>query len=244
MPFTRLGYGQVEPNQLSGIKTGQIFASLPLDSRTIAGGASADTKVDLLQNGEFMFYDYKSGFVSAVDSVDDGTADAIHSEPYLVYNEIKIYEDWLSYKDFAMLRVGDNYVTNRQMIGRLTSENADGTVYGDGSLTIGAVPSATYTDPVSSQSVTLTGHVEYGYRMDGIAPRLVKTNIGDIWTTNMVEVDGTIDYAVGDILMPKLTARNTLELSKTGTIDTVVCVVVKVYTMPDGQPGLKVQRVK
>ena len=59
MPFTRLGYGQVEPNQLSGIKTGQIFASLPLDSRTIAGGALADTKVDLLQNGEFMFYDYE-----------------------------------------------------------------------------------------------------------------------------------------------------------------------------------------
>ena len=244
MPFTRLGYGQVEPNQLSGIKTGQIFASLPLDNRTIAGGASADTKVDLLQNGEFMFYDYKSGFVSAVDSVDDGTASAIHSEPYLVYNEIKIYEDWLSYKDFAMFRIGDNYVTSDPMIGRLTSKNADGTVYGDGSLTVGAVPTATYTDPVSSQSVTLTGHVEYGYRMDGIAPRLVKTNIGDIWTTNMVEVDGTIDYAVGDILMPKLTARNTLELSKTGTIDTVVCVVVKVYTMPDGQPGLKVQRVK
>ena len=247
MPFTRIGYGQVEPNQLSGIKTGQIFASLPLDNRTIAGGASADTKVDLLQNGEFMFYDYKSGFVSAVDSVDDGTADAIHAEPYLVYNEIKIYEDWRSYKDFAMFRVGDNYVTSDPMIGRLTSANADGTVYGDGSLTVGAVPTATYTDPVTTQSVTLTGHVEYDYRMDGIAPRLVKTNIGDIWTTNMVEL-GTalspITYFVGDILMPKLTARNTLELSKTGTIDTVVCVVVKVYTMPDGQPGLKVQRVK
>ena len=237
MPFTRLGYGQVEPNQLSGIKTGQIFASLPLDSRTIAGGALADTKVDLLQNGEFMFYDYVSGFVSGTDSTS-------LAEPYLVYNEIKIYEDWLSYKDFAMFRVGDNYVTNRPMIGRLTSENADGTVYGDGSLTVGVVPSATYTDPITGNSTTLTGHVEYGYRMDGIAPRLVKTNIGDIWTTNMVEVDGTIDYAVGDILKPKLTTRNTLELSKTGDIDTVQVAVVKVYTMPDGQPGLKVQRIK
>ena len=247
MPFTRIGYGQVEPNQLSGIKTGQIFASLPLDNRTIAGGASADTKVDLLQNGEFMFYDYKSGFVSCVDSVDDGTADAIHAEPYLVYNEIKIYEDWRSYKDFAMFRVGDNYVTSDPMIGRLTSANADGTVYGDGSLTVGAVPTVTYTDPTTSQPVTLTGHVEYGYRMDGIAPRLVKTNIGDIWTTNMVELGAAaapITYSVGDILLPKVTARNTLELSKTGTIDTVQVVVVKVYTMPDGQPGLKVQRIK
>jgi hypothetical protein len=247
MPFTRIGYGQVEPNQLSGIKTGQIFASLPLDNRTIAGGASADSKVDLLQNGEFMFYDYASGFVSCIDSVDNGTSDAIHAEPYLVYNEIKIYEDWLSYKDFAMFRVGDNYVTNPPMIGRLTSANADGTVYGDGSLTVGVVPSATYTDPTTGSSTTLTGHTEYQYRMDGIAPRLVKTNIGDIWTTNMVEV-GTagspITYNVGDILLPKVTSRNTLELSKTGTIDTVQVVVVKVYTMPDGQPGLKVQRIK
>ena len=28
---TRIGYGQLEPNQLSGIKTGQLFASLPLE---------------------------------------------------------------------------------------------------------------------------------------------------------------------------------------------------------------------
>lgn len=248
MPFTRIGYGQVEPNQLSGIKTGQIFASLPLDDRTIAGGASADTKVDLLQNGEFMFYDYVTGYVSGTNGA------SVDAEPYLVYNEIKIYEDWLSYKDFAMIRVGDNYVTNPPMIGRLTSANADGTVYGDGSNTIGVVPSVTYNDPAGSGSQkTLVGHTEYGYRMDGIVPRLVKTNIGDIWTTNMVELTTpgaqpsdppvAVTYNVGDVLSPKLTSRNTLELSKTGTITTVKVVVVKVYTMPDGQPGLKVQRI-
>ena len=31
MAFTRIGFGQVEPNQLSAQKTGQIYASLPLD---------------------------------------------------------------------------------------------------------------------------------------------------------------------------------------------------------------------
>ena len=40
MPFTRNGYGQVEPNQLSAQKTGQIYASLPLNE-----------DVDVLQNG-------------------------------------------------------------------------------------------------------------------------------------------------------------------------------------------------
>ena len=210
MAFKRIGYGQVEPNQLSGIKTGQIFASLPLDK-----------EVKVLQNGEFMYYDYASGSVNA-------TAEANAApEPYLVYQEIKIYEDWLSYKDFAMIRVGDNYVTNNPAIGRLTSANTDGTVYGDGAETEGA--SIDHSD------------YQAGYRMDGIAPRLVKTNIGDLYTTNMVDEEGT--YTVGTVLTLKKTDRNTLVLSSSGNIDSVKFIVVKDYTMPDGQRGLKLQRI-
>ena len=212
MAFKRIGYGQVEPNQLSGIKTGQIFASLPLAKN-----------VNVIQNGEFMYYDYVSGTVSAEDSTSV-------AEPMLVYNEIKIYEPWLSYKDFAMIRVGDNYVTSNAAVGRVTSANVDGTVYGDGATTEGAE-----INPA---------HTEYGYRMDGIAPRLVKTNVGDIFTTNMVATGDNVTYSKGDILKLKKTDRNTLELTKDGNIDTIAFAIVKVYTMPDGQPGLKVQRVK
>ena len=211
MAFKRIGYGQVEPNQLSGIKTGQIFASLPLAKN-----------VNVIQNGEFMYYDYVTGTVSAEDSTSV-------AEPMLVYNEIKIYEPWLSYKDFAMIRVGDNYVTSNAAVGRVTSANVDGTVYGDGATTEGA---------------EVGPHTEYGYRMDGIAPRLVKTNVGDIFTTNMVATGDLVTYSKGDILKLKKTDRNTLELTKDGDIETVAFAVVKVYTMPDGQPGLKVQRVK
>ena len=210
MAFKRIGYGQVEPNQLSGIKTGQIFASLPLDK-----------EVKVLQNGEFMYYDYANGSVNA-------TAEANAApEPYLVYQEIKIYEDWLSYKDFAMIRVGDNYVTSNPAIGRLTSANADGTVYGDGAETEGA--SIDHSD------------YQAGYRMDGIAPRLVKTNVGDVYTTNMVDEEGT--YTVGTVLTLKKTDRNTLVLSPSGDITSVKFIVVKDYTMPDGQRGLKLQRI-
>lgn len=210
MAFKRIGYGQVEPNQLSGIKTGQIFASLPLDK-----------EVKVLQNGEFMYYDYANGSVNA-------TAEANAApEPYLVYQEIKIYEDWLSYKDFAMIRVGDNYVTNNPAIGRLTSANTDGTVYGDGAETEGA--SIDHSD------------YQAGYRMDGIAPRLVKTNVGDVYTTNMVDEEGT--YSVGTVLTLKKTDRNTLVLSPSGDITSVKFIVVKDYTMPDGQRGLKLQRI-
>lgn len=201
--FTRNGYGQVEPNQLSAQKTGQIYASLPLDN---------DVKV--LQNGEFMYYDYAANKVSADDST--GLA-----EPMLVFNEIKLYEPFwrTSYKDFAMIRVGDNYVTSG-----LATER-----YDDGSETAGISP-----DPA---------HTEYGYRMNGIAPRLFKTNIGDIYTTNMVKTD--VEYAVGDTLTPVKNAETkTLQLEKTTNPSKMVFVVVKVYTMPDGQPGLKLQRVQ
>lgn len=210
--FTRVGYGQVEPNQLSAQKTGQIYASLPLAE-----------EVQVLQNGEFMYYDYATGKVTAEGQ----------GEPMLVFNEIKLYEEFwrTSYKDFAMIRVGDNYVTSK-----LATAG-----YGDGALTVGA-PDA--------------NHTEYGYRMDGIAPRLFKTNIGDIMTTNMVALGA--EYTVGDKLVPTVveneyqTAEGSTETYKTlvltkndsPTATDVVWVVGKVYTMPDGQPGLKVQRIQ
>lgn len=207
MAFTRNGYGQVEPNQLSAQKTGQIYASLPLAS-----------DVDILQNGEFMYYDYKSGTVTA-----NGVG-----EPMLVFNEVKLYEPFwqTSYKDFAMIRVGDNYVTSR-----LATAG-----YGDGAETKGVA----------------SAHSDWqaGYRMDGIAPRLFKTNVGDIFTTNMVETGASITYSQGDTLKLKKVSKaadktgNTLVLSKTGNIEGLEFVVAKVYTMPDGQPGLKLQRIK
>ena len=212
MAFTRNGYGQVEPNQLSAQKTGQIYASLPLDE-----------EVAVLQNGEFMYYDYVSGKVTADDST--GVA-----EPMLVFNEIKLYEPFwrTSYKDFAMIRVGDNYVTSA----RATEK------YGDGAETAGVDANPE--------------HTEYPYRMDGIAPRLFKTNLGDIYTTNMVkELADPAVYAVGDLLVPvKNATSKTLQLEKFTPAQAgdkpagMAWAVVKVYTMPDNQPAVKLQRVQ
>ena len=242
--FERIGFGQIEPNQLSAIKTGQIYASLPLDPT-----------VKVLQNGQFMYYNYARNMVTADGTTSDAQGAATMSEPYLVYNEIKIYEDWLSYKDFAMIRVGDNYVTNPGMVGRLTSANTDGTTYGGGSMTTGA-PVGT---PASSGDITITpaypgatiGHTEYPYRMDGIAPRLLKTNIGDIFTTNTLKAQAT-EYEEGDIVTPKplqypigaqTPEYTVLEFDKATNETTMLFVIVKKYTMPDGQRGYKVQRI-
>lgn len=81
-----------------------------------------------------------------------------------------------------------------------------------------------------------------------MAPRVLKTNIGDIYTTNCLEgantsgkatFQGTEEIEVGTEL--KINANGFL--STTGT-SSLVFQVVKVYTMPDGQQGVKVMRIK
>ena len=70
-----------------------------------------------------------------------------------------------------------------------------------------------------------------------MVPRVFKTNVGDIFTTNMV-AEKTL--AVKDILAPR--AADGI-LSKSGDTDAMKWEVVKVYTMPDGQPGVKIMRI-
>ena len=82
----RYGYGQVEPNHLSGIVTGQIYAQLP-----------AAASITQLEQGQFAKYDYAAG---EVNFTGDG-------EFMLVYNEEKLYDERLqSHKDFVY-KVGD-----------------------------------------------------------------------------------------------------------------------------------------
>ena len=81
-----------------------------------------------------------------------------------------------------------------------------------------------------------------------IVPRLLKTAVGDIYTTNTfgantsdsAKVNG-ISLDVGDTLTVN---ASTGYLKAAGQNDTnFLWKVVKVYTMPDGQPGVKIQRI-
>lgn len=173
MKIKRKGFGQVEPNHLSAQGNRQIYAQLPLDSN-----------INVLENGQFMKYNYAGGKVSLTG---DG-------EYMLVYNEVKVYDERDTYKDFAMLK--ENYV--------------GGEIY----------------------------------------PRLFKTNIGDIYTTNCVGVANTgknvevtydTDLAVTDKL---IVDTNTGYLVKSNSDADMIWQVVQIYTMPDGQPGIKIQRIK
>ena len=90
--------------------------------------------------------------------------------------------------------------------------------------------------------------IKDNYNNGVMAPRVLKTMPGDIYTTNCLEkgntsgkatVEGTEAIEVGTQL--KINAQGFL--STVGTSD-IVFQVVKIYTMPDGQQGVKVMRIK
>lgn len=86
-----------------------------------------------------------------------------------------------------------------------------------------------------------------------MTPRVIKTNVGDIYTTNAVGAGNTsgkaeyagIDLEVGDSLVVNAT-NGFLDKATADDVKTadMVWQVVKVYTMPDGQPAVKVMRIK
>lgn len=184
----RIGFGQVEPNHLSAQRTGQIYAQLP---------AAAD--IDILENGQFVKYDYAKGEVNFSGE----------GEWMMVFNEVKLYDDrWReSYKDFAMIK--ENYT-----------------------------PGGDYT------------HEGWGPFKGQMTPRVIKTNVGDIYTSNCVGAANTsgkaeyegIELSTGDLL--KVNENGFLVSGASLETDNMVWQVVKEYNMADMQPAVKLMRVK
>lgn len=85
---------------------------------------------------------------------------------------------------------------------------------------------------------------------DGVIyPRLLKTNVGDIFTTNTFVSNAAGPDAV--VTGPELTKGNFLTITNGWLVKVnalpesgIAFKVVKEYTMPDGQPGVKIQRVQ
>jgi hypothetical protein len=87
-------------------------------------------------------------------------------------------------------------------------------------------------DPFHIESKYVAKKMPEGTKM---VPRVFKTNVGDIFTTNLVKATA---LKVGDTL--KVGANGILEI---GEDDKMTWQVVKVYTMPDRQPGVKIMRI-
>ena len=84
--YVEVGYGQVEPNHLSAQRNAQIYAQLP-----------ADPAIQVLEQGQFVKYDYAAGLVNFTGK----------GEWMLVYNEIKLYREGQLDCEFAMIK--DHY---------------------------------------------------------------------------------------------------------------------------------------
>lgn len=85
-----------------------------------------------------------------------------------------------------------------------------------------------------------------------MVPRVIKTNVGDIYTTNAVgaaNTSGKAEYTgialeVGDFLKVDTTGFLVKDETAEPSTESMLWQVVKIYTMADGQPAVKVMRVK
>lgn len=244
--YVEYGYGQVEPNHLSAQRTAQIYAQLP-----------ADSKINVLEQGQFVKYDYASGLVNFTGK----------GEWMLVYNETKLYRENQIDCEFAM-RKDDYQARIYSPFGYGVDKDGNPTANGDEAFD----RQSRYYNGVDSDGNTSTTINEKKFNYDDVTagpdmyelhynedpfhivgpykekkmpegttmiPRVFKTNVGDIYTTNTVN---ETTLAVGDILTPQ--AKDGI-LAKAGAESAdMQWQVVKVYTMPDHQKGVKVMRIK
>ena len=232
--FVARGYGQVEPNHLSAQRTGQIYAQLP---------AAAD--IDMLENGQFVKYNYKDGVVDFSGA----------GEWMLVFNEVKVYREWESDADFAMLK--SNYVARvySPVDGTRTgfptdyTNAADVAAHGE-QLTTARDYSKVVTpvDPYEWDATENPFREEWDYgkpklmpESTKMVPRVLKTNVGDIYTTNCIMA--TEAPALGATFAPSTEEgkKGYLVAAESGDM---LWQVVKVYDLGDRQPAVKLMRIK
>lgn len=255
--FVTYGYGQVEPNHLSAQRNGQIYAQLP-----------ANSAINVLEQGQFVKYDYAKGEVNFIGE----------GEWMLVYNETKLYREGQLDCEFAMIkdnyqaRIYSPYDSSydeaypyskqsRYYNGNGASGN--GVTVSGGNVSF-ETEDGTKTYPVDDVTAAPDYyelhynedpfHIESRYKPQKMkegttmVPRVFKTMIGDIFTTNTIQVGSKIpsevtpnDVAVGKYLAPNASGILTYATTKPST--GMVWQIVKVYTMPDHQKGVKIMRI-
>ena len=236
--YVTYGYGQVEPNHLSAQGNRQVYAQLP---------AAAD--IEKLEQGQFVKYDYAKGVVDF-----DG-----EGEWMLVYNEIKLYREHQDDCEFAMIK--DNYQARvYSPFGSFVDAEGNPTenilarqsrymngVDAEGNK-VDPVTGVAYDDVTAGPDMYEPTYNEDPYHIfapykeammpagTSMVPRVLKTMVGDIFTTNTVDEETLV---VGDVVSPR-SADGILSKDGDGSIKWQV---VKLTTMPDYQKAVKLMRI-
>lgn len=267
--YPEVGYGQVEPNHLSAQYTGQIYAQLPankdigiLEQGQFVKYDYAKEEVNFTGAGEWMlvynetklyregqwdceFAMIKDHYQARVYSPLDGTvAQEMYGptrflqgkrEEYnpatgkfevltgeLVYDEVN--KKWIKADaehpapDYSFAaKYHDYYEMDDVNNPELVKDNPD------------AVSARLFMKLRDYKEKMMPAGTS-------MVPRVFKTNVGDIFTTNMINADRET-LKVGDVLTPG--AKGILEVAE----GDMKWQVVKVYTMPDHQKGVKLMRI-
>ena len=272
--YVEVGYGQVEPNHLSAQRTAQIYAQLP-----------ADPSIEILEQGQFVKYDYAAGLVNFTGA----------GEWMLVYNETKLYREHQLDCEFAMIK--GNY--QARVYSPLDGNKSAEEMYGPTRLLQGKrekwdgekfVDMAEIKDPQGDDSVadySVASKVYDYYEMSDInnpdieedyrkrlfmklravkhpeammpagtamVPRVFKTNVGDHYTTNFINEDtlkvNDMLYVGTNGILCKTKNESAVAadlengIHATAASGDMTWQVVKVYTMPDHQRGVKILRIQ
>lgn len=183
----------------------------------------AGKSIELLENGQFVKYDYA-----------EGVCDFTGAGPWrMVYNEIKIYEDRETDADFAMIK-GNYNARVYSPVGQSTSDLKTVVDYSNEATREGS-------DVGYKKQMETFNNPQMMPEGTKMVPRVIAIPVGDIWTTNTIMANAG-ELAEKDEL--KINAQGYLEKgTAAGGDEDPKFVVVKVYTMPDLQPGVKVQRI-
>ena len=168
--LAKVGYGQVEINKLEAQKTGAINAQLPVDP-TVFNTLAEKGLPRAIQNGMFMDYDYGTA-VSGISNYNGTGACKLPAAvggsdlTGLVYNEIILFVDWHTCKDFA-----------------LTEQDATNYIQANGVAKKTVFPRL-YTPAAGDVITTNLVADESGVVKDASAVQINTFKVGDLFTPN------------------------------------------------------------
>lgn len=264
--MVKVGFSQVEPNHLSAQRTSQVYAQLPAakDIEVLQQGQFvkynyAKGQVDFEGLGEWMlvyneiklYRDFqndcefaliKDNYNARVYSPFGGTKGNTEVGIFGVQDGAKFAQTDIGMDKQSRYYNGNNVAPK------------DGVEIKNGKITfagkefpiddVTAAPDM-YEMHYNEDPFHIYGLGQELMMPDGtkMVPRVLKTNIGDLFTTNAI--DNKIEtLTVGDPLKIITTGDKAGFLSTNGD-DTsgMIWQVAKIYTMPDHQPGIKVMRI-